>query len=269
MIIDFHTHVFPDRIAPNTIKLLSKNGGIPPFSDGTVNGLIQKMKDAGTDVSVTLPVMTSPTQFDSINNFAKEINEAFADRSPRLISFAGIHPDCDDIAGKMRYIRNLGLLGVKIHPDYQDCFISDERYVKIIECAKENDLIVLTHTGYDFLYSDRPMRCPPELILELVHRIPYDKLVLAHLGANCMVEKACDMLAGEDVYLDTGFVITDVKEALFKKLVSKHGEDKILFATDSPWADTSECVNALKSFNLSGEVEEKILWKNAKKLLGI
>ena len=75
MIIDFHTHVFPDRIATKTISLLSKNGGIPPFSDGTVNGLCQKMREAGTDISVTLPVMTSPTQFDSINNFAKEYEE--------------------------------------------------------------------------------------------------------------------------------------------------------------------------------------------------
>ena len=269
MIIDFHTHVFPDKIVDRTLETLTSQGNVKAFSRPSVDGLLLEMESAGIDISVSLPVVTNPAQFDSINRFAKEINDRFESAERKIISFGGIHPDCDDIAGKMRYIRNLGLLGVKIHPDYQDCFISDERYVKIIECAKENDLIVLTHTGYDFLYSDRPMRCPPELILELVHRIPYDKLVLAHLGANCMVEKACDMLAGEDVYLDTGFVITDVKEALFKKLVSKHGEDKILFATDSPWADTSECVNALKSFNLSGEVEEKILWKNAKKLLGI
>ena len=104
MIIDFHTHIFPDKIATKTIEMLSEKGGIPPFSDGTVNGLIKSMEVAGIDVSVVLPVMTSPTQFDSVNAFAAKINETFADKKRKLISFAGIHPLCEDIEGKMKFI---------------------------------------------------------------------------------------------------------------------------------------------------------------------
>ena len=74
MIIDFHTHVFPDKIAKRTIELLAEKGGNPPFSDGSINGLLCEMEKAGADISVTLPVMTNPAQFDSVTRFAAEIN---------------------------------------------------------------------------------------------------------------------------------------------------------------------------------------------------
>ena len=137
MIIDFHTHVFSDKIAQRTIELLSEKGGVPAFSDGTVKGLLSRMEEAGVDVGITLPVLTKPTQFESVNRFAAEINQEFASKERRLISFAGIHPDCEDIDGKMRFIADNGFVGVKIHPDYQDTYINDERYVRILEAAAE------------------------------------------------------------------------------------------------------------------------------------
>ena len=105
MIIDFHTHIFPDRIAQKTICYLSEKGGIPSFSDGSVNGLTERMAEAGTDLSVTLPVLTNPSQFDSVTRFAMEINREFENKSKRLISFAGIHPECENIDQKMKFIR--------------------------------------------------------------------------------------------------------------------------------------------------------------------
>ena len=119
MIIDFHTHIFPDKIANKTISYLMEKGGIPSFSDGKASGLLEKMEIAGVDISVALPAMTNPTQFDSINRYAMEINEQYKNSKKRIISFGGIHPSCDDIESKMRFIKESGFLGIKIHPDYQ------------------------------------------------------------------------------------------------------------------------------------------------------
>ena len=114
MIIDFHTHVFPDKIAAKTIDYLSKKGGVPAYSDGTIQGLINQMELAGVDISVTLPVITNPAQFDSVNSFAKEINLMFADKGRRLISFAGIHPECNEIDKKMDTLLNrFGIIDYK------------------------------------------------------------------------------------------------------------------------------------------------------------
>ena len=39
MIIDFHTHVFPDKIAKSTLDFLAERGGVQPSTDGTKIGL--------------------------------------------------------------------------------------------------------------------------------------------------------------------------------------------------------------------------------------
>ena len=39
MLIDFHTHVFPDALAPRAIASLAAQAGETPSTDGTVAGL--------------------------------------------------------------------------------------------------------------------------------------------------------------------------------------------------------------------------------------
>ena len=268
MIIDFHTHVFPDKIACKTISALSEKGGIPPFSDGTVDGLIASMDKAGVDVSIILPVLTNPSQFDSVNRFAKEINSAYAD-SKSLISFAGIHPRCEEIDAKMRFIKESGFPGVKIHPDYQGAYIDDTGYVEILKCAKKYGLIVVTHAGYDFGFPGCPIKCTPDRVLNLIEKVPYSKLVLAHFGGNDMFDEVYEKLAGKDLYFDTSYILRYIDKNIFNKITDKHGEDKILFATDSPWSDPKNDIEIINSFCESRSRANKIFSENAKKLLGI
>ena len=269
MILDFHTHVFPDRIAEKTIQYLSEKGGIPPFSDGRVEGLLREMEAAGVDLAVNLPVLTAPTQFDSVNRFAEELNALFASKERRILSFAGIHPQCDEIEEKMAWIKARGFLGVKIHPDYQETYINDERYVRILRAARDHDLIVVTHAGFDVAYPNCSIRCTPTLIRDLIRQVPHSKLVLAHMGGNTLWDQVLDTLCGEDVYLDTSYVLPFIGQDTFRSLVKKHGEDKILFGSDSPWNSIPKDVELLRSFGLETSIEEKILSKNGRALLGI
>ena len=269
MIIDFHTHIFPDKIAKKTIDFLSEKGGIPPFSDGSTAGLLDRMSEAGVDLSVTLPVMTNPAQFDSINRFAAEINTTFADKEKRLISFAGIHPLCEDLEGKIEWIAEQGFLGIKIHPDYQDTYIDDERYVRILKAAKKHDLIVVTHSGVDGGYREAGVHCTPERVKKVIDEVGHSKFVLAHYGANERFDEVYDMLAGLDVYFDTAYILRFIDKDTFIKILEKHGEDRILFASDSPWSSIENDVKIIRSFALDKNTEDKIFSLNAKKLLGI
>lgn len=269
MIIDFHTHAFPDKIAEKTIDALSKKASIPPFSNGSVSGLVDKMEKAGVSVAVNLPVVTNPSQFESINRFAASINAEFAEKDRKIVSFAGIHPECDDIDGKMKWIKDQGFLGVKIHPDYQETFFDDERYIAILECAKEYDLIVTTHAGVDGGYPDAPVRCTPEMARKVIEKVGHKKLILAHLGANELTDEVIENLCGLDVYFDTAYVLRFVGKENFMRILEKHGEDRILFGSDSPWSDIAADVEALRSYKLEKETEEKIFCGNAKRLLGI
>ncbi|MBO7303838.1 MAG: amidohydrolase family protein, partial [Clostridia bacterium] len=186
----------------------------------------------------------------------------------RLISFAGIHPECEDIEGKMAAIKKAGFLGVKIHPDYQGSFITAPGYVRIMECAKEYDLTVVTHSGIDAAYPDEP-KCPPALVKELIRAVPHSKFVLAHYGANERYDEVLDILCGEDVYFDTAYVLRFIGEEKFKAILEKHGADRILFASDCPWSDMKCDVDIIRSYGLSKEVEDKIFFENAKRLLNI
>ena len=78
MIIDFHTHVVPDKIAGATIGALANNSGATPYTDGTVKGMVDALCRANADIAITLPVLTIATQFDSVLKFAISINNEYS-----------------------------------------------------------------------------------------------------------------------------------------------------------------------------------------------
>ena len=117
MIVDFHTHIFPEKIAASTIKKLETIASVKAFTDGREESLTASMEEAGVDLSVVLPVVTKPEQFETINQFAVQINKKYQDKKRRLLSFGGIHPDTPDYKKELRMIKELGLAGIKLHPD--------------------------------------------------------------------------------------------------------------------------------------------------------
>ncbi len=266
MLIDFHTHIFPDKIAKAALSELSMRSGCKPHSDGTLLGLIDSMKAGGIDLSVVLPVVTSPKQFESINRFAAEINGKNG-----IISFGGIHPDCDCIEEKLDYIKALGLRGIKIHPDYQNTFIDDEKYVRIISHCIKIGLLTVTHSGIDIGFPDT-VHCTPAGILKLLSRLPKTDspcLILAHTGAFGIWDEVEDMLVGKNIFLDISYSLDKIGEAQLMRIIKGHGADKILFATDSPWASQSEYASLLGKLPLSAEELDMISFKNAARLLSL
>lgn len=266
MIIDFHTHIFPDRIAAAAISELSLSGECEPFTDGTLNGLKKSMKESGVDYSVVLPVVTRPQQFDSINRFAHEINGKNG-----IISFGGIHPNCENIEEKLDFIKEIGLKGIKIHPDYQKTFIDDPKYVKIISHCIKIGLYVVTHSGLDVGYPD-PIHCTPDRILNLLAQLPEHKeplLILAHTGAYDMWDEVEEKLVGKNVYFDLAYCLDKLSEKQLMRIINNHGSDKILFATDSPWSGQSEFVELFNALPLSEQDRDNILYKNAAEILSL
>lgn len=78
MLTDFHTHIFPDKIADKTIKLLESNikeEYRPHKAElrGTLDALKQSMRENNVDISLVLPIATNVKQSTTINNFAASI----------------------------------------------------------------------------------------------------------------------------------------------------------------------------------------------------
>ncbi len=268
-LIDFHTHIFPDKIAKATISKLEESANNHAYTDGTEKGMRDALLRADADLAIALPVLTRPSQFDSVIRFAIEVNERYDSFDKKIFSFAGIHPACEDIKGKMKFIKEKGLKGVKIHPDYQETPIDDQGYIDVLKCARDLDLIVVTHSGIDDGYKDRPVMCPPQLVKKVIGVVGHEKFVLGHYGAHKQWNDVLDVLAGEKVYFDTAYTFHEIEESLFKAILDKHGDDRVLFATDCPWRDIRDDVEVLKSYNLPNETLDKIFYKNALKLLNL
>ncbi len=265
MIIDFHTHIFPDKIAARSIEALSKVSGITAATNGTLNGLLASMDKSGVDLSVIMPVVTKPSQFESVNVFAQKVNQEYAGK---LLSFGGIHPDSENYKAELDRVKELGLPGIKLHPDYQGVMIDDIRYMNIIEYANELGLIILVHAGID-IGLPQPVHCPPDKSRYVLDTLKPDKLVLAHMGGWKQWDEVEEYLAGENVYLDTAFSFAYMDQERFMRLWEKHDKSKILFATDSPWSDAAKDIQAVNALPISREEKEAIFSGNARRLLGI
>lgn len=267
--IDFHTHIFPDKIAAAALAKLSSVIGFQPDTNGCADGLRASMEEAGIDVSVVLPVVTDIRQFDSILRFASFLNETYdSAKERRLISLAGIHPDDPDYKSRLQLIRQEGFAGIKLHPNYQNVTFHDIRMKRLLYAASELDLVIVTHAGFD-PYTPNEEFCTPDMILDVLKDVAPRKLVAAHLGSNENYTEAEEKLCGQDLYLDTSYSIAHTQEEQFIRMVRKHGADKILFATDTPWAGQKECVTILKECALTDSEKKLIFSENAKKLLHI
>ena len=265
MIIDFHTHIFPEKIAGKTIESLENLSGIQASTNGTLEGLLASMEHTGVDISVIMPVATKPGQMENINTYAKSVCEMYPGK---LISFGGIHPDCEDYKKELNHIKEMGLKGIKIHPDYQHVCIDDVRFMNIIEYADALGLIVLTHAGIDIGLPE-PVHCPPDRMRKVLDKIKPQKMIVAHYGGWKQWREVYEYLAGEDVYLDTAFTFDYIKQEMFMKILEKHDENKILFATDSPWSHAKRDIEAVKKLPIDDAIKQKIFSENAKKLLEI
>lgn len=265
MVIDFHTHIFPDKIAKKTIKFLEGEGNVKAYTDGTLEGLKRSMKESNINRSVVMPVVTKPDQFDTVNRYAAEINGRDG-----IISFGGIHPDTENYKEKLEEIQALGLPGIKLHPDYQKTFVDDPKMVRMIKYATELGLIVLLHAGVD-IGLPNPVHCTPERAAYMLRQIDRTdaKIILAHIGGFNLWDEVEEYLVGQNVWLDISFSLGKIAEEQFVRIVRNHGADRILFASDSPWDGQRETYEKLMKTDLTEEEFERILSRNAKELLGL
>lgn len=267
MLVDFHAHAFPDALAERSVSYLAAKAGIPHYADGTVKGLAEAASVVHADCALVLPVVTKPSQFASVNAFAKRINDGEFDRAGvKLRSFGGIHPDSDDVDAELEEIKAMGLKGVKLHPDYQQTFIDDAKNLRIIEKAAALGLLVSVHAGLDFGFPDCT-HCTPDRARKMLRETGVENVILAHMGGFDMWKEVADLLVGEKVRFDTGVVATYMDPAEATAIIRAHGADKVFFATDSPWASYEDSVRFIDALSLPAEDKEKIFGGNAAKLL--
>lgn len=276
MIIDFHTHVYPEKIAQKAIEKLTAVSRVKPHTNGTENELIESANATEIDISVVQPVATNPLKVPnindvSINNLGKE----------HIIYFGCMHPDFPDYKRELKRIKDAGIKGIKLHPVSQKTALDDIKYLKILEECGKLDLLALIHAGGD-LSAPGAQFSTPRMAVNAVRQVGPVKMIMAHMGGHGCWDTAGEMAEFENIYADTSTSIgnafnfqdgyTGQKPHMlsgeeFLNLMRAFTADRVLFASDSPWGGQKEGLKSICSLPLSEEEKEKILGGNAVKLL--
>lgn len=258
MIIDGHTHIFPDKIAQKASDSIGDFYKLPMRYDGSVKTLLSIAQQNGIDMQLVHSVATVPEQVASINNF---IADTVKSHPGQLIGFASLHPDMDEVEPEIERIMGLGLKGIKLHPDFQQFYI-DERRMDRIYGAIEGKLPLLVHTGdYRFDYSS------PSRVVPVLERFPALEMICAHFGGWSEWDEAERCLAGRKVWVDTCSSLAMIPPDKALKLIEGFGEDYVIFGSDYPMWDSGDELLLINRLGLSETVRDKLMYKNINRLL--
>jgi len=261
-VIDCHTHCFPDAVAEKAVASLTSAYQLTPSFDGTIKGLLGQMDAAGIEASIILPVATKPSQVQSINDWVRDV------QNERLIGFGAMHPDFPRPHEEIMRMEQVGIRGIKLHPNWQGFRPDDERMMPVYEAA-EGRLVIYCHAGEEIDVWPEIL-ATPEAIGNVHRSFPGLKLVAAHMGGYRMWEQVEEHLLGTGVYFDMSYCYPkDLPDDRFMAILRAHGADKILFGSDSPCGHPVPQLERLLSLPLTDEEKELIAWKNAARLLSL
>ncbi len=259
-IIDSHGHIFPEKIAENATVNIGNFYDIPMSGCGMSAELIESGKKIGVKKYLVCSTATTPHQIDAINRFiAKECaaHEEF-------YGLGTTHADSYDVEGDIQQIIDLGLHGVKLHPDFQ-LFNADSKEAFAIYEAMEGRLPLMIHCGdnrYD--YSD------PKRIANIHRNFPKLKIQAAHLGGYQRWDDAVDYLKGlENVAFDFSSSLAFLTPERAAEIIRTYGVENCFFGSDFPmWSHEDELE---RTFAMGFKEEElrKLLGQNFKDFYGI
>ena len=221
MIVDFHTHNFPDALAHRAIDGMLKllNGAIVPVGDGTLARQIADMKKDGIDRAVMCPVATKPEQAEVIVRRACEIRDGVygEDASQMIVPFASLHPSDPCLLRHIDLVVKAGLRGVKLHPYYQRFALQDPLVAPFLASIRDAGLIVVCHCGLDPGYLSEAIDCGPAQIAALLARVPglAPRFVAAHLGGfSGAPDHAVDRLLDSGCFFDTAVLASEDRKSV-------------------------------------------------------
>ena len=263
MIFDMHIHIFPDFLAKKALSGIGETSHLPPVTDATLSDTRKKLKDWGIAGAAVMNIATNPSQQQKVNNWAAEIQDDF------FYCFGSVHPDATDAVEELERIKKMGLHGIKLHPDYQNYFVDDKKMDPLYEAMQALELPVTIHAGWDPVSPDI-VHTPPKNLAKIARRFPHLSIIAAHLGGMETCEEAEEYLLGlENVYLDVSmsYLFCELEQA--KRMILKHGTDRVLFASDCPWSLPADQIDFMNRMNLPDHIMEDINWRNAHRLLGL
>ena len=260
-IIDAHTHIFPDKVAQPAVEALHEIYGAEPVVLPTAGNLLRHMDASGVDFSVVCPVATKPEHVRSINRWILELPR------DRLIPFGALHPACEDNESEIQRLLDGGIKGIKLQPFFQQYTLDAPRTDDLMEQIGDQ-LLVIMHGGNEIAPQDR-VDPTPQRLAAFIDSHPYLRLSIAHLGGYMFWNDVEEYLVGRNVYFDLSYTFGKAPEDQIRRIISGHGYERILFASDFPWQAQSDALAGLSSLCLPPDQEAAILGGNFERAIAM
>ena len=260
MIVDAHCHVWPDHIAPRV--LAGRPADLDPVHDGTIDGLRRTMDAAGVDHAMCLGVANVARTVERTNEFIGSL-----DRS-RFTPFGTVHPDLP-VEVNLKSLRDNGIRGVKLHPMFQDLSLADPRVLDLLRALAGEGVTVIAHVGE--AGEGAGDRAASRHARAALDQVPDLRLITCHFGGYRRLDEAEEFLVGSRAVLETSWPprLSDLDADRVRRIIDRHGADRVVFGSDWPMADPAAEIAAVRSLGLDAAREQAILGGNLARLLGL
>ncbi|MBQ2945198.1 MAG: amidohydrolase [Clostridia bacterium] len=258
-IIDMHCHIFPEKIAQKAAAAIGSFYSITMAHDGTRERLISSCKENGIVRALIHSVASNASQVEKINDYIASSKE----ECPELFTgFATMHPDYENIAAEIKRAREMGLKGIKIHPDMQHFAIDDRRAYPIYE-EIAGKMPIQVHTG-----DPRHNYSHPYMMAKVMKDFPSLTVIGAHFGGWSEWREAKECYKGLDnLYIDTSSSLYQIPADEAAALIRAYGVSRCFFGTDYPMWSAKEEIERFMSLPLTDGEREAVLYKNAEDFL--
>lgn len=258
--IDFHTHVYPDAIAPKAAESVRHFYSLGNYAmEGTAKMLLQQGQAAGTSRYVLLPVAMRPERTRHINDFILQQ----VSLHPEFLGFGTIHAGMDNLMEEVAYIQKTGLRGLKMHPDSQVFAIDDERLFPMYEQI-QGKLPVLFHMGDTRFDYSHPAR-----LRHLLQLFPRLQVIAAHFGGYRLHQEAYRQLKDTNCFFDVSSSLMFMEEGIAERYINSCGAERFVYGSDYPMWNPLEEMQRFLRLKLTDDQFEQIAHKTAKRILRI
>ncbi len=256
-IIDFHTHVYPDAIAQKAAQSICdfyelEGGGM----NGTVSTLLERGKAAGISQFVVLPVGLKPGSVAHINNFIA----AECQQHPEFYGFGTLHAAMEDLTQELQRVAELGLKGIKFHPDTQLFDIDDPRLFPAYEMMAGKMPLMLHMGDKRYNYSH------PRRLRHVLELFPDLQVIAAHFGGYSVYDEAMEYLSDKDCIMDISSSLMFMSKEKAVSLINHYGAQRLVYGTDFPLWDPMVEVPRFLDLPLTLAQKEQIAYKTAQSL---
>lgn len=258
--IDFHSHVYPDAIAPKAADSIREFYHLGDDAmDGKVETLLEQGTKAGIEKFVILPVALRPSRTRHINDFI--LGEVA--KEDRFYGYGTIHAGMENLCEEVEYIMENGLRGLKMHPDSQVFAIDDPRLFPVYDMIGDK-LPILFHMGdHRFDYSH------PARLRKVLDLFPKLRVIAAHFGGYSMYDTAAELLYDKDCFFDVSSSLMFMEEGVAEKYINHYGADRLVYGSDFPMWDPVREMERFMRLKLTDSQREQIAHITAEGILGI